>query len=80
MLQCCCYSLKSKKTYTKGITMKVNDEFTLGCFMAMQGMLAGDPMLAHSQFQLAEAVIGVVSALTNRLEQLRQEDVNQNPR
>ena len=60
--------------------MKINDEFTLGCFMAMQGMLAGNPMLAHSQFQLAEAVIGVVSALTNRLEQLRQEDANQNPR
>jgi hypothetical protein len=55
--------------------MKINDGFTpydLACFMAMQGLLAGKPEMAHYQYELAEDVIRVVDALVARIDLAKQ--------
>lgn len=56
--------------------MKINDdEFTpydLACFMAMQGILAGKPEMAHYQYELADDVIRVVDTLFERIRLAKQ--------
>jgi len=55
--------------------MEINNDFTpydLACFMAMQGLLAGKPEMAHYQYELADDVIRVVDTLFERIRLAKQ--------